>query len=128
MLFSIRKIDPHPPGAGEWEAMTEHGAPEGTPFGKETTIMNTNRTSQTAADQQLADGLTKNAGILGTFGFGGKQLKPADVVQVLQGHGARHKGPPGTWEAPSLRRAQARAVAPSEGQPKRGAKESGASE
>lgn len=44
-----------------------------------------NRTSQIAADQQLADGLTKNAGILGTFGFGGKQLKPADVVQVLQG-------------------------------------------
>ena len=44
-----------------------------------------NRTNQMAADQQLADGLTKNAGILGTFGFGGKQLKPADVVQVLQG-------------------------------------------
>ena len=44
-----------------------------------------NRTNQIAADQQLADGLVKNAGILGTFGFGGKQLKPADVVQVLQG-------------------------------------------
>ena len=44
-----------------------------------------NRTNQIAADQQLADGLTKNAGILGTFGFGGKQFKPADVAQVLQG-------------------------------------------
>jgi hypothetical protein len=86
MLFSIRKTDPHPPGVGEWEAMTEHGAPEGTPLGKETRVMNsTNRTNQTAADQQLADGLAKNAGILGTFGFGGKQLKPADVAQVLQG-------------------------------------------
>jgi hypothetical protein len=50
--------------------------------------MNTNkdnRATQMAGDQQLADGLTKNAGILGTFGFGGKQLNPADVVQVLQG-------------------------------------------
>jgi hypothetical protein len=46
--------------------------------------MNTNRTKQIADDQNLADGLTKNAGSLGTFGFGGKQLKPADVVQVLQ--------------------------------------------
>src|ERR1700722_2302342 len=45
---------------------------------------NTNRTNQIAADQQLADGLTKNAATLGTFGFGGKQVKPADVVQVLQ--------------------------------------------
>ena len=46
--------------------------------------MKTNRTKQIASDQELADGLTKNAGNLGTFGFGGKQLKPADVVQVLQ--------------------------------------------
>jgi hypothetical protein len=45
---------------------------------------NTNRTKQIAADQALADGLAKNAAVLGTFGFGGKQLKPADVVQVLQ--------------------------------------------
>jgi hypothetical protein len=51
--------------------------------------MPTNRTSLIAADQQLADGLSKNAGILGTFGFGGKQLKPADVVQVLQGRIAK---------------------------------------
>ena len=47
--------------------------------------MANNRMSQIAADQQLADGLSKNAGSLGTFGFGGKQLKPADVVQVIQG-------------------------------------------
>jgi hypothetical protein len=47
--------------------------------------MRINRTNQIAADQQLADGLAKNAGILGTFGFGGKQLQPADVVQALQG-------------------------------------------
>jgi hypothetical protein len=46
---------------------------------------NTNRVNQVAADQRLADGLTKNAGSLGTFGYGGKQLKPADVVLVLQG-------------------------------------------
>jgi hypothetical protein len=45
--------------------------------------------SLVAADQQLADGLSKNAGVLGTFGFGGKQLKPADVVQVLQGRIAK---------------------------------------
>ncbi len=67
------------------EAMTEIVPPEGTPPGKDETVMNTNRTNQIAADQTLADGLTKNAGILGTFGFGGKQLKPADVVLVLQG-------------------------------------------
>ncbi|HEY3822552.1 MAG TPA: hypothetical protein VGL81_35550 [Polyangiaceae bacterium] len=47
--------------------------------------MNTkNRVNQIAADQALADGLAKNAAILGTFGFGGKQLRPADVVQILQ--------------------------------------------
>ena len=48
-------------------------------------MKSTNRTNQIAADQALADGLAKNAGLLGTFGFGGKQVKPADVVQVLQG-------------------------------------------
>ena len=45
---------------------------------------NKNRVNQISADRALIDGLTKNAGILGTFGFGGQQLKPADVVQVLQ--------------------------------------------
>ena len=68
------------------------GTPEGTPLRKEDrTVMKTNRTHQIAADQQLADGLAKNAGILGTFGFGGKQLKPADVVQVLQDRIAKAK-------------------------------------
>jgi hypothetical protein len=43
-----------------------------------------NRTTQTAADQQLADGLTTNAALIGTLTIAGKQVKPADVVQVLQ--------------------------------------------
>jgi hypothetical protein len=68
------------------------GTPEGTPLRKEDrTVMKNNRTNQIAADQVLADGLAKNAGILGTFGFGGKQLKPADVVQVLQDRIAKAK-------------------------------------
>jgi hypothetical protein len=53
--------------------------------------MPTNRTTQIAADQALADGLAKNAGSLGTFGFGGKQLKPADVVQILEDRIAKAK-------------------------------------
>jgi hypothetical protein len=43
-----------------------------------------NRTTQTAADQQLVDGLTTNAALIGTLTIAGKQVKPADVVQVLQ--------------------------------------------
>jgi len=46
--------------------------------------MNGNRTSRMAADQQLADGLAKNAALIGVFVIGGQQVKPADVVQVLQ--------------------------------------------
>ncbi len=53
-------------------------------LGKEERSMNGNRTSRMAADQQLADGLAKNAALIGVFVIGGQQVKPADVVQVLQ--------------------------------------------
>ncbi len=46
--------------------------------------MNVNRTTRMAVDQQLADGLTKNAALIGVFVIGGQQIKPADVAQVLQ--------------------------------------------
>jgi hypothetical protein len=46
--------------------------------------MNGNRNTQLVADQQLADGLTTNAALIGVLTIAGKQVKPADVVQVLQ--------------------------------------------
>jgi hypothetical protein len=42
-----------------------------------------NRVIQNAADQQLADGLTQNAGQIGTLVLGGKTLKPTDIAAVL---------------------------------------------
>ncbi|HEY8090503.1 MAG TPA: hypothetical protein VIF09_21730 [Polyangiaceae bacterium] len=46
--------------------------------------MNTNRTNQMTADQLLIDGLTKSAAMIGVFTIAGQQVKPADVIQVLQ--------------------------------------------
>jgi hypothetical protein len=46
--------------------------------------MNGNRVTQTAADQKLADGFNRHGSLLGSLLIDGKQLKAADVVQVVQ--------------------------------------------
>ncbi|HEY8039545.1 MAG TPA: hypothetical protein VIF15_07115, partial [Polyangiaceae bacterium] len=81
-----RKSARHPPGVGESDVLGGRRLlPRARNQKGEKVIMNGNRITQVAADQKLADGLTMNAALIGTFTIDGKQLKPADVVQVLQG-------------------------------------------
>jgi hypothetical protein len=46
--------------------------------------MNGNRVTQTAADQKLADGFNRHGSLIGSLLIDGKQLKPVDIVQVIQ--------------------------------------------
>ena len=46
--------------------------------------MNGNRVTQQAADQKLADGFTKHGSLIGPLLIDGKQLTPADIIQVIQ--------------------------------------------
>jgi hypothetical protein len=47
--------------------------------------MNGNRITQAAADQKLVDGFNRHGSLIGSLLIDGKQHKPADVVQVVQG-------------------------------------------
>jgi len=46
--------------------------------------MNGNRITQAAADQKMIDGFNRHGSLIGSLLIDGRQLKPADVVQVVQ--------------------------------------------